>query len=417
MKNEVKKILISNIYSWKNKGDAAIVISMINDVKNQFPNAEITLSTFDANDKKKYGDFKYKECISNYVYNNTDSKVLLLFKILLFVLLIKIFTLFSKIGLYPFFIFSKKIQKKIKDYESFDLVLACGGGYLLTRTNGGVLPLFVFCYDFYTAKIFNKPYILYNQSVGPFHKQWHYRLLEPILKQSNKIINREKISFNRLKNYGLSNIILKSDIAFNLESEKSEILKEYGFSKSNINFGLTVRNWLPDREQSIYESEIAKFISKMLHVEKESFFYFMPQVIYSEINDDDLVVSKRIFNLIDVEFKTRVFILDFDINPNQLKFIISQMDFFIGTRMHSNIFALSSKIKTIAISYEPKTLGIMEMLDLKPYVIEMEKVDSLKIEALYKKIRDDLNYISKLEPKIELIKKNSISDLLSFIND
>lgn len=415
MKKEIQNILISNIYSWKNKGDAAIVISMLDDIKSQYPNARITLSTLDKEDIQIYGKYEYRINTYLHVSNKNDSKIHLIIKIIFFLIKVKIFELCLKLSLKPYFLFSNSLAEKIKEYNEFDLVIACGGGYLLTRTDGGIFPLLVFAYDFYFAKLFNKPYILYNQSIGPFYKKWQFKLIKPFLVDAKKLIIREDISFKRLKDYNLSNIILSSDIAFNLGVKKIDISKKYLFSNNNLNFGLTVRNWLSIDKQKIYEEEIAKFIQAILAEEEKAYFYFVPQVIYKNMGDDDLVTSKKIYGLLLEEYKSRVIIIDLDLHPEELKCVISQMSYFIGTRMHSNIFALSSLIKTIAISYEPKTTGIMRMLNLSDYVIQMEDLDKDKLYKKFLKIKQDPEYFIKLSEQLKYVKNNSINNLAEFV--
>jgi len=46
--------------------------------------------------------------------------------------------------------------------------------------------------------------------------------------------------------------------------------------------------------------------------------------------------------------------------PGEAKWLISQTDWFCGTRMHATIAGLSSGVATAAIAYSPKTLGVFE---------------------------------------------------------
>ena len=126
----------------------------------------------------------------------------------------------------------------------------------------------------------------------------------------------------------------------------------------------------------------------------------MPQVVLTEFNDNDLDVSKRILSNIKGSLKKRIRIVDEDIHPGELKYFISKMNYFIGTRMHSNIFALSSNVKTIAIAYEPKTLGIMSMLGLSKYVLSINNINSHDLSVLFDQIIFDLNYEKVLKSKI-----------------
>ena len=56
----------------------------------------------------------------------------------------------------------------------------------------------------------------------------------------------------------------------------------------------------------------------------------------------------------------RVMVLDRRYNSMEMKWVIAQLDFFCGTRMHSTIAGLSSGVPTGAIAYSKKTLGVFE---------------------------------------------------------
>jgi colanic acid/amylovoran biosynthesis protein len=412
---KIKSILVSNIYSWKNKGDAAIVISLLEDIKKQFPDSEISLSSHDPKDVKKYGNYPFYNNTEFFIFKKSDKLFLKLIKSIFFLFRIFIFKSFLKIKIDSSFLFSKVLREKINSYKKFDLVIACGGGYLSTKSFGSVITKLIFVYDFYLSKIFNKQYILYHQSVGPFNNYLDWLLLKKPLNGAKIIICREKLTFNRLKKYGLNNLILSSDIAFNLRVKKISCLGRYKFNKKKINVGITVRKWFRGNRQKIYEKEISKFIIKTLNNNPDIYFYFIPQVIYGDNEDDDILISKNIYSLLSKFQKKRVKIINDDFSPKNLKWIISQMDYFVGTRMHSNIFALSSYVKTLAISYEPKTWGIMKMLKLESYVIDINKISSEKLYKMFiKLIKDDL-YLKILKKRIPMIRRSSTVNLKTFI--
>ena len=223
---EIKNILISNVYSWKNKGDAAIVIAMLDDVKKQFPEAKITLSTHDPEDFGKYGkEYDYTLNFEPLLYTRKESKISRLLKSKAFLSKIKVLQV-TKCNANK--LFSKKIAEKINSYKNYDLVIACGGGYLLTTTHRAIISRLIFAQDFYMAKHFNVPYILYNQSIGPFHAKYHYLLLKKILNSANAVLIREEISFKRMQDYGMKNIHQVADIAFTMGVEENkELVKKY----------------------------------------------------------------------------------------------------------------------------------------------------------------------------------------------
>jgi polysaccharide pyruvyl transferase WcaK-like protein len=63
-------------------------------------------------------------------------------------------------------------------------------------------------------------------------------------------------------------------------------------------------------------------------------------------------------------------------DARQIKWVISQMDWFCGTRMHSTIAALSSGVPTAAIAYSLKTAGVFESCGQEPCVIDPRKLET-----------------------------------------
>lgn len=414
----VKKILISNIYSWKNKGDAAIVLTMLDDIKSQFPETKIELSTHDSNDFGKYGPYQYHKNISTLVYGNVQRYRYKIILMLMFVLRMNVFHLIKSItGIKLYSIFGAELADKIRSYEDVDLIVACGGGYMLTETKSSIFGKYLFWHDYYVgSKLFKKPYILYNQSIGPFYSRLHESLALRILKRATHIILREELSFSRMKNYGLDNISLRSDIAFKLSVIPDlSLLEKYQYDKNRINVGITVRKWLSKEKQDQYEQSMAEFIDQRCAVNSGFSFYFMPQVIYSANNDNDLLVAYRVYDKVDNKYKNQVYVIDEDLHPSVLKYVIASMTYFIGTRMHSNIFALSSLVKTIAIAYEPKTTGIMKMLELPDYAIEMSDVNVELLNQKFNQIQSDNEYMDKLKERMQHVDSFTKSDIKGFI--
>jgi len=131
---------------------------------------------------------------------------------------------------------------------------------------------------------------------------------------------------------------------------------------------------------------------------------------------DDRELAKAI--IAKVHKPDRVFMLNGDYTAQELKAIIGLSDVFVGSKMHSNIAALSMNIPTIGIQYGHKFYGIMESLDQVKYVCD----DFLSNEVVPKTI-DALENSNKikltLSEKIIIIKsqanKNAelVADLIS----
>ena len=89
-----------------------------------------------------------------------------------------------------------------------------------------------------------------------------------------------------------------------------------------------------------------------------------------------------------------------DLSAMALKGFISQCDYFIGSRMHSNISALSSNVPAIAVSYSHKFLGIMKMFGLDDFVIPFE---DLSTEALIDTFEKEVEAGSEIRDKMKKV--------------
>lgn len=418
-------ILISNVYSWKNKGDAGIILSMIDHIQKEFPEAKISISSIDHNDIGKYNEDNFELnflSIVKKLYSKMEYSLLNRLKYVLSCYLLRlklnIFSFFAQRNIYLYSIFPADLSNKIKAYQSYDLIIAAGGGYFISKSRKNKVERYLnhdeqvlFAYDFYLATFFNKPYILYNQSIGPFFSDQDELNLLPFFKKAEAIICREQLTYDRMDKLGLKNLILSEDAAFNLQSTKNNILVKYSTFTDEISIGFTVRNCLTEPLQKRYEYEIALFINKILQINQNTKIYFMPQVTYEDGGDNDLHVAKRVFALVGGNFQNRIIIIDENIHPCDLKYMIGKMSYFFGTRMHSCIFALASNVKTIALSYEPKTDGIMKSLKMDDYFINVKDLTEKKLLDLYQKIMDDKTYHERLSREVERVQKESLVNL------
>lgn len=72
----------------------------------------------------------------------------------------------------------------------------------------------------------------------------------------------------------------------------------------------------------------------------------------------------------------RVAVLPDAYDQAEIKYLISRLDWFCGTRMHSTIAALSTKVPCAAIAYSQKTLGVFETCGQGQWVIDPRSLDT-----------------------------------------
>jgi len=410
------RFLITDFFTWFNKGDAAILIGLLKLLNSVFPRSEITVLSLTP-DIDNLHFLKYCLCVKSRFFNNysyrSKSRIkkikiipIYLIKAILILLSIK----FKKIKL-------GKDQFILEEYKHNDVIISVGGGFLGGKKYGSILyTLFLLYY----SKIIGKIVIIYAQSIEPFKSGIVAWFTMFVLNKIDLIFVREQYSYNLLKQYQIkSKIFLTADTAFLLnelpKDHNMNLIENKVFSEKPL-IGITVRYWrfLESKNHKLlfknYLITMAKLINYWIAKRNATIILF-PQVI-GEKYDDDRQTSLTLYNLLSKKCKENTMILTEDFTPEELKSLSGKMDLFIGTRMHSNIFALSMRVPVVAIAYEMKTYGIMRMINLEKYVIDIKNISAEKLislsELVYEK-REEIGKILDTEiPRLENISFQSM---------
>ena len=86
----------------------------------------------------------------------------------------------------------------------------------------------------------------------------------------------------------------------------------------------------------------------------------IPHVMGKSGPESDWALSDWLMKQLEEEFPSRVAISPIHLDQCEVKWLISRVDWFCGTRMHSTIASLSSGVPTATISYSDKAIGVFE---------------------------------------------------------
>ena len=178
------RVLITNAYSARNRGDAAIILGMIESLRrtDAFQDAEIRISSADHPvDSGRYpvpvvSSF---HSIKNGFSRNSSANLLYFLAVLLPMSLV--WALAWRAGRLDLPLPST-VRGLLRTYADADVVVAAGGGYLYTTSaiHGNVV-LLTNVYAFFFAVLLGKPVCLYAQSIGPFAGSWQRWLVRRAL--------------------------------------------------------------------------------------------------------------------------------------------------------------------------------------------------------------------------------------------
>jgi colanic acid/amylovoran biosynthesis protein len=386
------RILLTNCYSRHNKGDAAIVSVMIEELQKIDRNIQLSISTMDDIQEDRY--FEKISLYSSfffeaiYRYKNSVDRVCMF----LYVIVISFVWAFAKIATGKSISYGMSIELKnvLEQFANADLVIGVGGGYLIgSKSIQGTVTLLLHLHNILIAKILHKPFILYSQSIGPFPNRLQAIYTAWVLNKTDEIIAREKITVGYLHEIGVRDaLVYKSvDAAFLLKGVNADKMKKV-LRKNRVSFSrpkimVTVKR-LPETKVLVFEQSLAECLDMILSRSNDQII-FVPHSTSVIHNDDDRQVIERIRRRMN--FASRVVVLQNEFSCKEIKSLFSYADIVIATRMHSAIFALTNYVPTIAIAYEHKTTGIMSELRLQRWTFPVANLSSKKLFDLVMRLK------------------------------
>lgn len=206
------------------------------------------------------------------------------------------------------------------------------------------------------AMIAGIPVIQLPQTLGPFFDNSCYELAKRILVYSKAVYVRDTKYIDELKKMGVP-AILKKDLSAYMQPQPWDI--EFKSNAIGINVsGLTYSNKFQSLSGQFetYPELIKRLICHFR--DKGHTVYLIPHSYNYQkpvMNNDDMVACRAAYE--SLEDKTNVVIIDKDLISPQVKYVISKMLFFIGTRMHANFAAIYTSVPLFGLAYSYKFEG------------------------------------------------------------
>ena len=250
------------------------------------------------------------------------------------------------------------------------------------------------------ARIFNKPYILLPQTIGPFSDDHIKTKAVRSISKSAFVMARDKQSYDYVRKIApqQENVREYIDIAFFLPFQR----KEFVAGKIHVGLNISALLWHGgytgdnqfglkcDYQKTVYQI-IDYFLSKpdvMLHL--------VPHVVGSERHvENDYAIS---FDLCEKYQNDRLVLAPLFLSPVDAKSYISGLDFFMGARMHATIAAFSSGVPVVPMAYSRKFNGLFNDTLHYNYVVDMKKMTDTEMLV---SIKNAFGNREKLQEMIE----------------
>lgn len=417
-----------------NMGVSALAASVLQLLKNHYPQAEIYMFIGNRSKDPQIFTINNKK-IPIPVINFRNSPKAKLSEQLWFIFLL---SLINK--LLPFSLIRKQILKRnrwLRELQSMDMIGEIWGGDSFSDIYG--LPLFILTsLPVITAILLGRPVILLPQTYGPYKNPLSRLIARYILRHCKKILSRDKESITLVKKlFNNKHPDLKinfcPDVAFTLlpiPPKKTEIypplpdLNKKTIIGFNIN-GLMYNGGYTGRNMFGLNMDYREFVDKMLVsllAMKNTHILLVPHNFgpAGNINSDPDACYKALDNVADKNEAKRVHMFMRQYDQSEIKNIISVCKFFIGSRMHSCIAALSQGIPTAGVAYSKKFKGVFDSVGAGQGVIDARVLTAEQsVEKILEQIHNKSSIGKQTGKIMNEVKKdiNSVFQSLALIQD
>jgi polysaccharide pyruvyl transferase CsaB len=306
-------VVLSGYYGFHNVGDEAILFSIIQALRNQKPDIDITvLSNDPAYTEKTYG----VKAINRW-----------------------------------------KINEIIPLLKEADGLISGGGSLLQDVTGMKSIPYYTGIMRI--AQWLKKPVFIYAQGMGPINKGISKFLVKASLNKADIVTVRDNKSKVLLEDIGVSktiNVVPDPVMGLNGQSFSNDWVTGSGISRPFLT--VSVRDWTTVLE---YKSAIAQSLDKLSL--KGFDIVFIPMH-----GEHDYHTSKEVATMM----KEVSFIAPFDAEIQEKISIIGQSELLVGMRLHALIFSAISITPFVALSYDPKIDAFAQICD-QPIAGHVEK--------------------------------------------
>jgi len=273
-----------------------------------------------------------------------------------------------------------------------------------------------------------KKLILLPQTVGPFRRKFAKAIAKYILARAELIYSRDFAGQDAVRKllgrrYTPSKVGFCYDVAFAVDPRVpanqgfvgltvqepkdsplvglnvSGLLVAGGYTRNNM-FGLKVD----------YETLIYSLIEFLIDRKKASVL-LVPHVVGGEEDvESDSVASERIYQVLRRKYGESLGLVRGSYDPGEIKYIIGSCDFFVGSRMHACIAAVSQYVPAVSIAYSDKFIGVMETLGIASLVTDARKMSHQEILASIDRAYADRDFLRRqLEARIPEVRRTVLN--------
>lgn len=387
-KNRIMKIGILAATFSGNKGAAAMLSSIVDNLTQRYENVEFNvLSVYPDQDKK--------QCYFNNCEIVSAKPEEILFKAFPLAILFRLFR--------PIKFFSALILKNptIKGFFDSDFIIDAAG-ISFVDSRGFVMNT----YNFVCMAIpllLGKKIIKFSQAIGPMNKIYNKFYAKLVLTKMEYICSRGSKTREFLEQRKLTNIVDCADGGFSLNVQEKYLTNIKPIINSNPFFEkeficLSISSVVYKYCQKVNIDYVKIMVDFIKFVKKDTNVYLLANAAREDsenLKNNDLPVCREIMSSFNGD--KNVLFIDREFTPYEIWFLTSKSKALVGSRFHAMVAALSGNVPVMLVGWSHKYKEVMDEFGIDDNCMDYNMLTySLLIERyeLFMKKLDD--YAAKI---------------------
>ena len=369
------KIVLSGFYGLGNTGDEAILKAIVDNLRAELDNPDITV--FSLSPEQTAKDYGVKSVYRGWRHGN---------------------------------------KEKVKALRKADLLISGGGGLLQdtypTKFLFGPLPYYLLIV--FLAKLCGTKVMFFSQGIGPVTSKWGKFLMRLFANMADFVTVRDQYSKDYLISLGVKRpeTVVTADIVFAFKpSEDNVAYVSLGLTGDERLVAVAPRPWF--EHEDVYIEKLAWVLDELIE-QRGVLPVFVPMEPPYDTN-----VSKKVMAKMKNAKQTRL--LGESFTPNEFYNFIAQTDLTIALRLHALIFAALSNVPHIGLSYDRKVESFLKRSGMwdKSFPLGEFTKEELLASSLYALDHSD-EVKAMIEPNVNVLHSEALRnvDLLrdTFLN-
>ncbi|KXH84022.1 polysaccharide pyruvyl transferase CsaB [Sporosarcina sp. HYO08] len=360
------KIVLSGFYGLGNTGDEAILKAIVDNLRAELDNPDITV--FSLSPEQTAKEHGVKSVYRGWRHEN---------------------------------------KEKVKALREADLLISGGGGLLQdtypTKFLFGPLPYYLLIV--FLAKLCGTKVMFFSQGIGPVTSKWGKFLMRTFANMADFVTVRDQYSKDYLHSLGVKRpkTVVTADIVFAFKSDEDHVAyASLGLKGDERLVAVAPRPWFDHEDE--YIEKLAWVLDELIE-QRGVLPVFVPMEPPYDTN-----VSKKVMAKMKHADKTKL--LGEAFTPNEFYNFIARTDLTIALRLHALIFAALSNVPHVGLSYDRKVESFLKRSGMWKHSFPLGDFtkEALLEDALYALDHQD-EVKAMIEPNVDVLRKEAMRNV------